>query len=448
MSMAPTHFVAGDRFVPWLDQMPSAWSFQPLKYLVRINARTLGEETEPETCIDYIDISSVDSEGLVIETTSLTFGTAPSRARRVLMAGDVFISTVRTYLTAIAFCDARTHGFICSTGFAVLTPGMRVLPKFLFYWTRSSSFVGEIVARSTGVSYPAINASEIGNLPFPLLDLEHQQTIVDYLDRRTDQIDSLIGKRVRQIELIHEKRRALISQAVSGGTDAGVHLSESGLEWLGRVPESWCVSKLLFLLRERPKNGISPPHPTTSEGVPTFSIAAVRDGVVRINDHLKSTDLNLENARDYLVHVGDILVIRGNANQDLVGRCGMVSEHPPGCVYPDLLIRIKPNGLIDPIYLVFFLNSALGRRQMEMSAKTSNGTLKISGEDLASIKILLPPRREQLEILHTLSVSLDQVDKLIGLVRTQTEKLIEFRLALITAAVTGKLDVPTKADAP
>ena len=212
-------FAAGDRFVPWLKSCSISDEFKPLKYLCDVNANVLPENTSPDTEIIYIDISNVDSNGKVINQEEINFDSAPSRARRILSDGDVFLSTVRTYLRAISYVEKAEHNLICSTGFAVISSGYGVYPKFLFYWVRSSLFVVEVVARSVGVSYPAINALEVGNLPFPMIDINEQQAIADFLDRETSRIDALIAKVTEAIEKLKEYRTALISAAVTGKID-------------------------------------------------------------------------------------------------------------------------------------------------------------------------------------------------------------------------------------
>lgn len=185
--------VPEDRIVPWQGELPKDCPIVPLKYLVSINPTPLREDTPLDYEIRYIDISSVSSHGEVIEVTAMPFRDAPSRARRIVKEGDIIVSTVRTYLKAIAYVDGDDNCLICSTGFAVLRPGNRVHPRFLFYWTRSNLFVDEICARSIGVSYPAINAHEIGSIPFPVLDMAQQQSIAIYLDHKLSQLRSVFG---------------------------------------------------------------------------------------------------------------------------------------------------------------------------------------------------------------------------------------------------------------
>jgi type I restriction enzyme S subunit len=207
---------AGDRKVPWLNKCPIAREFKPIKYLCNINLVSLPETTGWDAEILYIDISSIDSEGNIAKPDIMIFENAPSRARRIVKNNDVLISTVRTYLRAIAYIEQAPSNFICSTGFAVIAAGQKVDPKFLFYWTRSALFVDEIMARSVGVNYPAINASEIGNLPFPMIGLDEQRRIAEFLDLEIQKIDTLTKATDKAIEKLKEYHSVIITSAVTG----------------------------------------------------------------------------------------------------------------------------------------------------------------------------------------------------------------------------------------
>lgn len=430
---ATTYFppVAGDRVVPWLDQMPLEWAFQPLKYLVQINARTLGERTDPETAIDYIDISSVDSDGRVIETAELTFGMAPSRARRLLLTGDVFISTVRTYLTAIAFCEAHFDGTICSTGFAVLTPGDQVVPRFLFYWVRASNFVDEIVARSTGVSYPAINASEIGNLPFPLLPLEQQRAIADYLDRKTAEIDALIARKRRMIDLLHEQRQALISEAVTKGLDPDVPMRDSGIPWLGSIPSHWKIRAFKHcgtipsgqidprLDQYKTSVLIAPNHIEPKTGRLAFRETVTEQAAI---------------SGKYKVRKGD--VVYSKIRPELQKAC----LAPEDCLCSADMYPITPAKDMDAGWILYTL---LCDWFTEYAVLFSDRVAmpKVNRETLGYCTMLVPPIDEQLQIVAAIEQRTKGIDSITDAIDNQIGKLLEYRQTLISAAATGKLQV-------
>jgi type I restriction enzyme, S subunit len=179
----------GDRSFPWMDLIPPSWPTKPLKYCTNVNPEALSENVSEDREILYVDVGAVTSTGHILEKAAYLFRDAPSRARRVVRSGDTIVSTVRTYLKAISFITEAEPNLVCSTGFAVLRPGPLVYPKFLYYWVRSIPFVDEICARSTGVSYPAINAYELGSFPCPLLPIEDQAKLAAHLDNKLAHVD-------------------------------------------------------------------------------------------------------------------------------------------------------------------------------------------------------------------------------------------------------------------
>jgi type I restriction enzyme S subunit len=208
-----------DSGVEWLGEIPAHWEVKRLKHLARLNSEALPEETDPGLEIIYVDIGGVDSLGRIIEKENLTFATAPTRARRLVRDGDVILSTVRTYLRAIAPIRSPEPGMVVSTGFAVVRPGNELTTEYAAYALRAPYFVERVVANSTGVSFPAINESEMATYELALPSEPEQRAIAAFLDRETAKIDALIAKVREAIDRLKELRTALISAAVTGKID-------------------------------------------------------------------------------------------------------------------------------------------------------------------------------------------------------------------------------------
>ncbi len=147
--------------VEWLGDVPHEWEVRRLKFAVTCNDETLPETTDPDYEIEYVDISSVNLAEGIVSTEKLEFEKAPSRARRKVQNGDSLVSTVRTYLKAIAPVNNPPENLIVSTGFAVVRPMDLMEPSFLSYYVQSQGFVDSVCANSKGVSYPAINPTEL-----------------------------------------------------------------------------------------------------------------------------------------------------------------------------------------------------------------------------------------------------------------------------------------------
>lgn len=415
-----------------------------MKYEVRINPEVLPESTAPDRVLRYIDIGNVDSFGRVLGVEEMRFEDAPSRARRIPRLGDSIIATVRTYLRAIAYISEDDPSMVCSTGFAVVRPGKRLDSKYLFYWLRSDPVVDEICARSVGVSYPAFNGPELGALPVPLVPLDQQRRIADFLDRKTASIDTLIEKQEQLLALLAEKRQALITQAVTKGLDPNVPMKDSGVEWIGSIPSHWTMQALRYRLR-RIEQGWSPAcenREAEEDEWGVLKVGCVNYGRFRESEN-KALPADLAPLPEYEVRVGDVLVSRANT-RELVGSAAFVHATRKRLLLCDKLFRLHYCPSVNPQFLVLLLQSAACRHQLEADATGASGSMQNIGQD--SIRGLLfawPPLDEQHWIVEHVQKELQRLDALSQRVQAMIEKLREYRQALITAAVTGQLDVTT-----
>jgi len=206
--------------IEWLGEIPAHWVVKPLKRWVTINARTLGEKTNPDFEFRYVDIGAVKLGGLVAALERLRFAAAPSRARRVLRRGDTIISTVRTYLKAIWFVNEDADDLIASTGFAVMTPGRDVEPEYLAYVVQSTGFIDRVTANSIGIAYPAIAETVLGRFSVAMPPaVEEQQDIVARIKLESAPLDQAIEQARDEIKLIREYRDRLIADVVTGQMD-------------------------------------------------------------------------------------------------------------------------------------------------------------------------------------------------------------------------------------
>lgn len=193
------------------------WQLIKIKYVAEYNTETLPENTKDEFNFNYIDIGSVKFGEGITNFQNMIFKDAPSRARRIVKKDDVIISSVRTYLRAIARIEESEIPQIASTGFVVFSSKpQKILPRFLFYAISSESFVGKVEANSVGISYPAINASQIANFKIPLPPLPEQESIAKMLDSKCAQIDSLIAEKESLIVDLMEYKKSLIFEVVTG----------------------------------------------------------------------------------------------------------------------------------------------------------------------------------------------------------------------------------------
>jgi type I restriction enzyme S subunit len=427
--------------VPWLNQCPDYWQFKPLKYLCRVNQKALPETTDPDYQFRYIDIGSVGSDGRYLASDVMVFGDAPSRARRIVQDGDVLVSTVRTYLRAITYLPRVEEPIVCSTGFAVLSAGPTVYPGFLAYWVRSNSFVDEIVARSVGVSYPAINSSDIGNLPFPCIPIEEQRAITTFLNRETERIDTLIAKKERQVELLQEKRAALISQVVTKGLNPGAKMKDCEIVWLGKIPEHWEKKKFSRVFQVRGRIGwrgyTSEDLRDKDEGVLVLGATNIDDkGKIDLSKPTYVSREKYEESPEIKLKGGELLIVKVGAT---IGKVGLVpADFTEATINPNLMLARSKKA--ESKYFFYFLHAKAMQAIIGLE-KMAGAQDAINQEFISNLSILFPPIPEQSEIAEYLDRETDKIDRLVDRVEQSIDNLKEYRTALISTAVTGKIDV-------
>ncbi|MCB9000335.1 MAG: restriction endonuclease subunit S [Bacteroidales bacterium] len=205
-----------DSGVAWIGQIPAHWTVKRLKYVTKINSFSLPENTTPFFQFEYVDIGSVSFEKGIEKTETYFFNKAPSRARRLAKLGNTIISTVRTYLKAIDFITEDKVRYVYSTGFAILQSNESIDNKFLFHFIRSNAFTDQVKINSKGMSYPAINSSDLGDIFTVFPDLFEQQKIVQHIESQYAKTDRAIRLQEQQIETLKTYKAVLINSAVTG----------------------------------------------------------------------------------------------------------------------------------------------------------------------------------------------------------------------------------------
>jgi type I restriction enzyme, S subunit len=427
---------SGDAF---LGQIPRHWQIKPLKHAVTINPEALREDTDPDYWLQYVDIGNVTSRGEITGTERIPFGEAPSRARRIAKPGDTFVSTVRTYLRAIGFIDDSAHDLVLSTGFAVLRSGTQLDPHFLCRLAQSTAFIEWVVAHSEGVSYPAITPTVLGQLPVPIPPFSEQKAIAAFLDRETERIDSLIAKKEQLIDLLEEKRAAFINHVVTKGLSADTLMKDSGIEWLGQIPESWNMTRLKFITSMVTSGSRGWAQHYSDDGAMFFRVGNIpRTSIdIDLSNIQRVTPPDGSEGERTRVKVGDVLL----SITAHIGSVAVVQEDLGDAFVSQHLALIRPVACrISSRWLAYTLFSSVGELQFQslLYGGTKDG---LGLDDVESLVIPVPPPEEQAAICshldHVTANLADMIEK-IGL---HNEMLLELRTALISAAVTGQIDV-------
>jgi type I restriction enzyme S subunit len=348
----------------------------------------------------------------------------------------VIVSTVRTYLRAIARIVHPEDNLIASTGFAVIRPRSTLSAEFVGYMLSANYFIEQVIARSTGVSYPAINASELVAIPALLPPRPEQSAIAAFLDRETAKIDALIAEQQRLIELLQEKRQAVISQAVTKGLNPDAPMKDSGNPGIGQVPIHWCVDKMKWVARM--ESGHTPDKKIEAywENCEIPWVSLNDTGYLKEHDYISDTayrvnELGIANSSARLLPERVVVFSRDAT----IGRCAITTR--PMAVSQHFIAWVCGDDIF-PEYLLMRLRSMT----QELERLTTGATLKTIGmPDVRTLQTPVPPLDEQKSVVAYIQRSCADIDLFIAAAEKTITLLQERRSALISAAVTGQIDV-------
>lgn len=414
-----------------LPENGSSFVDTPIKYLAVLDPDTITDATDADWEFEYIDIGSVFYTRGIVKKELTRFEDAPSRARKKVRADDVIVSTVRTYLRAIARVEDSELPQVASTGFAVLRARDDVEPAFLFYASQSQDFIDEVIFKSTGISYPAISTSTLASIKVPLPSPNYQRVIVEFLDRETGRIDGLIENKTRFIALLKEKRAAVIDHAVTKSIDRNAEMKSSGAAWIGDIPAHWDAPRIATLFRE----AFRKPDPE----LPVLSVSihnGVSDGELSDEERDRKVALSEDRTKYQGVEPGDLVYNMMRAWQGAFGAVAV-----SGLVSPAYVVA-RPIAEFRTKFLEHLLHTKSAAEEIRRYSRgIADFRMRLYWEYFRDIRVCLPPLAEQDEILSHIDRETARIEGLIEKTERSIALLKEKRAALITAAVTGKIDV-------
>ncbi|WP_419630050.1 restriction endonuclease subunit S, partial [Thiolapillus sp.] len=421
-----------DSGVQWLGEMPSHWETRRLKYAAPLrNIKIIAGESH----LPYVGLENIESWSgkYLVQDAANDLEGLSSR----FYPGDVLFGKLRPYLAKAFLADFEG---MCSSELLVLQ-GKGVQPEFLVRFMLSVGFIREVDSSTYGAKMPRASWDFIGNLLVTLPPTGEQTTIAAFLDEKTTQIDQLIEKKTRFIELLKEKRAALVTEAVTGKFDARTgkpyaEYKDSGVEWLGKVPAHWEVKplkrgysvklgKMLQPVQQAPQDVLKPYLRASNiqsdgiyvSGVKEMWFSPLELGVLRLK-------------------YGDLLVSEGGD----VGRSAIWRRELEEAYYQNSINRVRGLEGNNNYYLNYLLSCIKESGAIDVICNRLS-IAHLTTEKLNEIQILFPTAEEQSAIAAFLDEKTTQVDQLIEKTQQSIDLLKEKRAALITAAVTGKIDV-------
>lgn len=423
--------------VDWLGDIPAHWEMVKLKN---------GFDLQKRPAIKSAGIVTAFRDGQVTLRSNRRIDGYTEGDKQIgyqtIHPGDLVIHAMDAFAGAIGVSDSLGQS---TPVYSVCTPKPEFNSHFYARALRHIALTGYISSLAKGVRERSTDFrwADAKELPVPRPPIEEQNNIVSFLDRETAQIDDLIGKQERLLDLLAEKRQAIITHAVTKGLDPDAPTEPSGIPWLGDIPSHWIVSQLGTWVLHHIEGGYSP----TSAGIypddeewGVLSLGAVGRAEFHGNS-VKSVDAAAVVPNGLAIRDGDVLLTRSNV-RDRVGFAAVVESARPRTIFPDLIYRLRLAPSINDNYFVLFVSSKPARGQIESSARGSSGTMpKISHEQIRAWRLPIPPTSEQEAIVNYVRSQCTRIDDLSKRAVRTIELLKERREAVISAAVTGKIDV-------
>jgi type I restriction enzyme S subunit len=449
----PTYKPSG---VEWLGDVPKGWLVERLKFSATSRVSNVdklsGEDEIPVRLCNYVDVYKNDE--IIPELPFMEATATPEEIKKFgLRVGDVLITKDSEDWRDIAipaYVRGTAEDLVCGYHLAIVRASeRRMKARYLFDLFRSRAVNTQFQVASSGVTRYGLPKSAVGEAWVPIPPKVEQEKISAFIEIQTRRIDELIAKKRELIERLKEKRTALISHVVTKGLppeEAAKHglpvnppLKPSGVPWLGEVPEHWSVSKIGYN-SSKIGSGKTPDGGATAyveEGIPFIRSQNVYDDGLRLHDIVyidEATDREMAVSR---VRSNDVLL---NITGASLGRCSIYpSGFGPGNVNQHVCI-VRTRRKLSAQYLHLYFTSQALKAQIQ-SLENGSSREGLNFKQIGAMTVLLPPLEEQTAISAYLSMRASQLDTLAASVHAAIDKLQEYRSALITAAVTGKIDV-------
>lgn len=425
--------------IPWLENIPKHWEEAPLWAKVH-------ECKSKNNGMIEKNLLSLSYGRIVNKDINSGFGLLPEsfETYQIIEKEDIVfrLTDLQNDQRSLRSAIAMERGIITSAYITIRPKGIN--PYFLNYLMRAYDSLKVFYAMGGGLRQ-SLKFEDLRRLPIPIPSINEQNEIRSFLDRETSRIDFLIEKKSKFIELLKEKRQAVITKAVTKGIAANVKIKETGIEWLEKLPAHWKTIPLKHLstIENSGSYGEESESIDAPIGIRTATTAHITTTGEFLIDEMPIRYFSAHDAAKYTGENGDLFIVKSSgSNTNIIsGKLAQIKPENGKIVFTNFLFRVRPQKkLVNSDFLEFFLSSAITRRRIErMVATTTYPNIKI--DEYTSAHIPYPPLEEQKLISNFLTSELEHLRKIIKKSERSIELLKEHRTALITAAVTGKIDI-------
>lgn len=422
-----------DSGVEWLGEIPKNWEILPSKRFHKVNKQPNSKRENDNvlslTLRGVVNNNPDSPEGMVPKD----YGTYQIFEKDNLVFKLIDLENVKTSRVGIVHEEG-----IMSSAYIRLVIGDGNIPRFAYYYFYSLYLNQVYNNLGTGVR-STLGPTDLLNIPFLKPTISEQTAIANFLEIKTTQIENAIAIKQKQIELLKERRQILIHRAVTRGLNPDIRLKDSGVEWIGEIPEHWEVKALRYI--GKTQNGISKGGEYFGSGFPFVNYGDVyKDSTLPMNvvGLANSSD---EDRRQYSVLKGDIFFTRTSETVEEIGFSSVCLQTIENAIFSGFLIRFRPSiEILNEEFSKYYFRSKTHRpffvKEMNLVIRAS-----LSQELLKNMPILLPPLNEQMAIAKHLDNTTTKISTAITLKEKEIGKLKEYKSVLINEAVSGKIKV-------
>lgn len=426
--------------IPWIGQIPEHWEVKKAKYcLTIINGCGFKEDFQGQTSGDlpFCKASDINGHSKFVNKAAnyVTKELANQQGYNIVPIGAIIFAKIGE---ALKKNHRKINQVACivDNNCAALVPNDCANIEFMYYLYQSI----DMVWYDNAGTIPCVNNQKLLNSILPLPPLSEQRAIAEYLDKKTEKIDDSIEALEQQKSDLQKYRTSVISEAVTRGLDAAAKMKDSGVEWIGQIPEGWKMTKLKYLT-SKIGSGVTPSGGAAvyqDNGVLFIRSQNVYADGLRLEDATyisEEIDNDMQGSR---IMFDDVLL---NITGASIGRCTTFTlKHTRANVNQHVCIVRPIQELALSRHLQYVLNSSLGQTQIAMY-QTGGNREGLNFEQLKNFLIPVPPLSEQQAIAEYLDKKTAKIDESIALIDAQIADLCAYRTSLITEAVTGKVDV-------
>lgn len=448
----PSYPAYKDSGVEWLGSIPTDWNVKRVKHLLRegydgTKIGPFGSQLTSDMLDDNGSYKVYGQENVIagnFERGTRFISTSKFEELSVyeIKPGDILVTMMGTSGRCEIVPNDVARG-IMDSHLLRLRVVESIASRFLRLLIDEADYVGhQVLLFGKGSIMHGLNSTIVKELSIAVPAPNEQKAILDFLDREIAKIDALITEQQRLIELLREKRQAVISHAVTKGLNPDAPMKDSGVEWLGKTPAHWKLMRMRRVLLCPLSNGIFKKKEDFGDGVLLINVIDVyRPTFVIEFELLDRVMCDASEIENYEALFGDLLFVRSSLKQEGIAVVAMVDSYSEPVVFECHLIRARPNRqVLNSRFGSYVLNSFAYRSAFIAKAKVTTMTT-IDQEAILSTQLLLPSILEQNEIVTFLDKEVAKIDSLTSEAQTAIDLLQERRTALISAAVIGKIDV-------